>query len=108
MRIGIAFLLIASAAACAPATQHPVPVSGSKADATVTLAAEYSEHGTQPNWSNAVSEATARCGAWGYTGAEPLGSKFTTCVRSGAYGICSRYRETITYQCLGGTTTSVQ
>lgn len=95
-------------AGCTPPTQHPVPVSGSKADATVTIAAEYSPTGEAPYWGQADKAAQERCEAWGYTGAEPLGAKFSSCIQIGAYGSCARTRETVTYQCLGGTTTTIQ
>lgn len=95
-------------AGCTPPTQHPVAISGSKSDATVTMAAEYSPNGVAPNWATADETARERCEAWGYTGAEPLGSRFSTCTQFGAYGTCQRTRETVTYQCLGGTTTTVQ
>ena len=91
-------------AGCTMPTQQPVAVDGSKSDATVTMAAEYSPNGTLPNWTTADQAALERCEAWGYTGAEPLGAKFSSCAQLGAYGSCARTRETVTYQCLGGTT----
>jgi hypothetical protein len=102
------FLGIILLAGCTPATQHPVPVSGSKSAASVTLAAEHSPYGEAPYWGLAVKTAKERCEAWGYTGAEPLGAKFSTCVNMGAYGPCRRTREIVTYQCLGGTTATLQ
>lgn len=90
-------------AACAgPPTQHPVATSGSKADATVTLTAEYSPNGERPHWGNALKVAKNRCGAWGYSGAEALGAIFQSCQLANNYG-CTRYRETVTYQCTGAT-----
>lgn len=104
-KLALASLLLAGCVA--PPTQHPVAIDGSKSDATVLLAAEYSINGEMPNWGHAAQAATERCAAWGYRGAEPLGSKFSTCAQVDGYGNCLRTRETITYQCLGGTTTTL-
>lgn len=102
-KISFGLALLATLSACAQPTQQPVAVDGSKSDATVVLAAEYSPNGTPPNWSNGLETAKQRCGAWGYTSAEALGAKFKTCTQTGSYGSCLRTRETVTYQCIGTT-----
>ena len=91
------------ASACGAPTQHPVATSGSKADATVTLTAEFSPNGEQPRWGDALNVAKKRCGAWGYVGAEALGSVFQSCSLAGSYGTCNRYRQSMTFQCTGYT-----
>ena len=53
-------------------------------------------------WGDALNVAKKRCGAWGYVGAEALGSVFQSCHLANNYG-CTRYRETVTYQCTGQT-----
>ena len=83
------------AAACSTPTQHPVATSGSKADATVTLTAEFSPNGERPRWGDGLKTAKKRCGAWGYSGAEELGAIFQSCSLANNYG-CTRYRETVT------------
>ncbi len=90
-------------AGCVAPTQHPVATSGSKADATVTLTAEFSSNGERPRWGDALKTAKNRCSAWGYVGAEPLGAVFQSCYLAGSYGTCTRYRESMTFQCTGTT-----
>lgn len=54
---------------CLGPTQQPIPVSGSKADATVLIAAEFPENGAPIDWSTAQPQAEQKCAVWGYTGA---------------------------------------
>jgi len=104
-KCGMVVLLVSiTLAGCAPSTQHPVAIAGSKSDATIVMAAEFSDGGEVPNWAGAQATAEDRCAAWGYSGAEPLGSVFSSCTSFGAYGSCNRTRQTMTFQCLGGTT----
>ena len=81
-------------AACTAPTQHPVATSGSKSDATVTLTAEFSPNGERPRWGDAQNTAEDRCRAWGYIGAEPLGSIFQSCQLVGSLILssCQQHR----------------
>ena len=78
-----------------------VPISGSRADGTVKLAFEYGGfEEPQVNREQAISEATKRCSAWGYTAAEPFGGTMRHCTAWNAYG-CISYRVEATFQCTG-------
>lgn len=79
---------------------------GSRADATVKLSIQY-QAGIDPvlNASQAINEATRKCTAWGYTGAEAFGGVKTECsqyytnlVGSVCVGIITVTKE---YQCTG-------
>jgi hypothetical protein len=98
-------LLLAACASGPPPT--PVAVAGSKADATVTLAAVMNPNlHDRANWSGASEEAAQRCRVWGFDGAEPLGAGFEQCVQYGSgilAGTCVATREQVTFQCTGET-----
>lgn len=98
--------LIVAGCATGPAP-IPVPVAGSKADATVTLAANTNPtRHESANWAGAKAEAAKRCQVWGYEDADALGSGFEKCVQYGTgifQGTCVMTRETATFQCIGET-----
>ncbi len=78
-----------------------IPYSGSKSDGVVKLAYDYGgfEKPVVPE-GQAYQVATERCRAWGYSGAEPFGGIFQTCLASNQYG-CIRYRVSTEFQCTG-------
>ena len=66
-------------AACAT-QKELVPIGGSRADGTVSLAFEYGIfESPQANMPAAAAAATDRCKAWGYTGAEAFGGEMRKC-----------------------------
>jgi hypothetical protein len=78
----------------------PSPISGSKADGTVTLSYQYGVF-QQPvvDWSTAQSQAMTRCKAWGYTNAEQFGGQNNQCLQYNGYGSCVNTQVNVTYQC---------
>jgi hypothetical protein len=78
-----------------------VPIGGSRADASVTLAFEHDGwERPQVNQAQALTAARAKCTAWGYSDAQPFGGSTTECTSS-SKNPCSNYRVTVQYQCLG-------
>jgi hypothetical protein len=93
----VALLFILSCAV----TKVPVATGGSRADGTIVMAFQYGGFDKpQVDWSKAAGDASQRCGAWGYTSAEPFGGYKTTCRASNQYG-CVAYLVEVTYQCIG-------
>lgn len=88
--------------ACAT-NKELVPTGGSKADGTVDLSYEFGAF-EKPvvNMAAAQIAAVQRCGAWGYTNAEPFGGEKRQCQGYDGYGNCVRWFVTVTYQCTGG------
>lgn len=93
-------LLVISIVAMGCATPvTPVPVGGSRADGTVTLAYEYgSFQRPQVDWGSADWDAHQRCTAWGYSHAEMF-APMQQCLNADVYGNCNRWRVNVTYQC---------
>lgn len=90
--------------ACAT-TKTMNAVTGSRADGTVQLAFEYGMfENPKVDMAASLQTAQARCGAWGYSGAEPFGAALTQCVAANGYG-CVRSRVTVEYQCTSGGST---
>ena len=82
--------------------ENLVPTSGNRAAGTVTMSFEYGLF-QKPiiNPAQGEAEAQQRCGAWGYSGAEPFGGAMQTCEAFNGYGECIRRRVDIKYQCTG-------
>ena len=101
IRIVMACAAILALAGCA--TEKMLEATGgSRADGTVKLSFEYGLF-EQPvvHWDQALSTATDRCHAWGYSGAEKFGGALSQCEASDAYGSCVRTLVTVSYQCTG-------
>jgi hypothetical protein len=78
-----------------------VPTGGSRADGTVKLSYDYGAFQVPKlDPAQGVQDATGRCKAWGYTGAEAFGGSTTTCINS-SMGGCNMYRATVEFQCTG-------
>ena len=81
----------------APKVATPYAIGGSRADAGVEVAYDFSL-GTKPPTAYQLSLiARSKCQAWGYDGAEPFGGQNKTC-RSES---CWDGQVVIQYQCLG-------
>lgn len=95
-----AILAVAALAGCA-VPMKMVPTGGSRADGTVKLSYDYGSFQIPKlDAAQGVQDATGRCKAWGYTGAEAFGGATTICINS-AIGSCNMYRATVEYQCTG-------
>ena len=97
LRIFIAAFVFFSG--CAVQVQG-VPVGGSRADGTVTLAYEYMDLIEIPevNWEEMQKQAQDRCARWGYLNAERFGGELRDCIEQGSSS-CARWRVSIEYQC---------
>jgi hypothetical protein len=74
---------------------------GSKSDGTLKFS--YDVNGFEKpvvQWDEAIANASERCKAWGYTGAEWLGDGTKTCIAYNQYG-CISWRYTYLCQCTG-------
>lgn len=99
--IALAVITLASLPSCA-VQKDLVPTGGSRADGTVTLSYEYGRfEKPEVDMPKAATLAMQRCGAWGYTGAEPFGGQMNKCEAVDGYGGCIRTLVTVTYQCTG-------
>ncbi len=95
-----AILATAMLAGCAVQTQM-VPTGGSRADGTVKLSYDYGAFQVpKVDATQGIVAATARCKAWGYTGAEAFGGGTRSCTNA-SMGSCNAYRVTVEYQCTG-------
>ena len=85
--VAVAFL---SACVSSPVDKLPVPVSGSRADGTVTLSYEYGLF-EKPvvNWDEAKKTSEKRCQAWDYKTAESFGGIESDCISSNGYAVAS-------------------
>ena len=96
--VGVAFVALVTS--CAPTTIYPKVVGGSKSDATVTLAGNYT--GGPGNyvvkWDAAKADAVRRCQAWGYRDADFFPEASQECVRMGA--TCIEWRVSWQAQCV--------
>lgn len=78
----------------------PMPMSGSKADGTVTLSYGYGMlESPVVDWSAANNTARLKCSAWGYESASPFGGEEKKCVAVNGYGNCIQWTVNIMYQC---------
>ena len=87
---------------CATAVHKDwVAVGGSKSDGIVKLAYETGAF-EKPilNGSQAISEAKARCIAWGYKDVEPFSGSLRQCNQFDPYLGCIRSTTTKEFQCL--------
>ncbi|WP_439156120.1 YecR family lipoprotein [Yoonia sp.] len=96
----IGFAILASCAE--PVVESPVATGGSRADASVEMSYQTGLYRpVTPNWEAALSSATQRCRAWGYSRADAFEGTSTTCNVYDAYLGCTQSTVTRTYQCLG-------
>lgn len=80
-----------------------VATGGSRADGTVQLAYQFGGFEIpHVDYAAALSTASQRCIAWGYTGAEKFGGEESTCVQWNAYG-CLTTKVAVNYACIGAT-----
>ena len=94
----VAAVAAAMLSGCA-AQVKSVPVGGSRADGTVTLAYEYGALIVpQVNYVEMQQQAQVRCARWGYQQAERFGGQIRTCVARSSSG-CLTWRVSIDYQC---------
>ena len=78
-----------------------VPVGGSRADATITMAYEYDEFDIPVlDPAQMHNDAKARCQGWGYTDAQAFAGVVRDCIRRGEIS-CFRWRVSVQFQCLG-------
>lgn len=77
-------------------------LTGSRADATITLGYTYNPQAPQHETSDkqALEIAKNRCSNWGYPEAEPFGKSTKQCVQKDGK-ICVQMSVTRIYQCLG-------
>jgi len=103
--ITLVLVLVAGLAGCAEPVRRAdwLPLTGSRADATMTLAYFYNPYLQKPLTSDeqALEVATQRCGAWGYSNAEPFGVVDERCAETDSKGVCEKKIVTRIYQCLG-------
>lgn len=79
-----------------------VATGGSRADGVVSLAYEYGAfEAPETSAAQGETEAAARCGVWGYSGAVPFGGDVVTCTMPDLFGGCNRWRVSRDYQCTG-------
>ena len=96
--LAICFSAIFTLTGCAT-TKTLLPINGSKADGTVTLAYEYGAfEDPQVDWNLAKTTARARCAAWGYKNAEAFGGAQNHCTAYSEYG-CVNTQVNVIYQC---------
>ena len=99
-------LMIISLFLVACVTVKPVVSGGDKSAGTITVQWEGNGY-TQVDSSTTRQDARVACQAWNYKDAKPFGFNeatgnlpvFSTCVWRSGFG-CSRYRYTVTYQCI--------
>jgi hypothetical protein len=75
---------------------------GSRADGVAQLSvtwAQFEKPVVAPNQGLAL--ARSKCGAWGYTDAEPFGGQVTKCNSRDYQGNCNGWVATASYQCIG-------
>ena len=83
-------------------TKDWLVTDASRADGVVSLSYEHNEfQSPQLSHEQADQMATQRCKAWGYSGAESMGSQRTDCLSRRGFGNCGSRRVTVQYQCLG-------
>lgn len=76
-----------------------VPVTGSRAHGTVTLAYEYGLFELpQPDYAAMLQQAVQRCSQWGYLSAQQFGGESKICSYLDIHG-CWQWRVEIQYQC---------
>lgn len=96
-------LAIAVGVAGCTVVKTPTPTGGSRADGIVELSYEYGQfEKPQVQWGDANRAARQRCEAWGYTDADRFGGVTRQCQAADAYGSCTRWLVTASYQCTGG------
>ncbi|KQZ78353.1 hypothetical protein ASD55_17380 [Rhodanobacter sp. Root561] len=93
--------IVLTVAGCA--TQKELLVTGaSRADGIVKLSYERNEfQRVSYDPEKAQELAAQKCMAWGYSGAEALGSEESNCLSRRGFGNCGDRQVTIAYQCTG-------
>lgn len=88
---------------CGCATHREWLVTGaSRADGMVDLSYERNEfQSVQMDMEEGQRIARQKCMAWGYKGAEALGSEKSTCTSHRGFGNCGSRTVTVQFQCLG-------
>ena len=85
------------------ATQKELMVTdASRSDGIVKLSYQSNEFQRVSYDAQRAQEiASQKCAAWGYNGAEALGSEESTCLSRRGFGNCGDRRVTVAYQCTG-------
>ena len=92
-------LLVLLLSSCA-SIKTPMPINGSKADGTVTLAYGYGAFESPViDWDRAGIEAQNRCTAWGYHHATRFGLGQSSCRSYDPNYGCMRTEVNVVYQC---------
>jgi hypothetical protein len=95
-------LAAALLACCGCAVQKDwVATGGSRSDGVVELSYEYTNF-EKPvlDGNQGLGIAKQRCGAWGYSEAEPFGGVKQACQIADGLGGCNRWIVTMDYQCI--------
>ena len=123
-QLSIIALMLAGLTACATVEVIEWEATGgSRADSVIELSYQYNPRVTEPvlDDDKALTLATERCQAWGYTSAEAFGGEVSSCVQEGgtgsgcyfpargyyysacapSYTTCRSLLVTKKYQCLG-------
>lgn len=101
LKLSISVLLLSAVVLGCAAQKTLIPTGGSRADGTVKLSYQFSSFEVpEVNMAAGLVTAKQRCGAWGYTGAEPFGGQTKICVAS-SMGSCNMFQVTVEYQCTG-------
>lgn len=104
--LAMAMLMALSAGCAKKVYKEWVPETGSRSDATVTMALFWNPNTEIPDAdkNQALWAASERCKSWGYAGAEPFGSMQTKCTNKEYTGFgwqCTQMTATAVYQCTG-------
>lgn len=101
MRVLVACGVLAGVVGGCAVAKSWVPISGSRADATVTLGYQYGPF-ESPTVDEGAAQSLAeqRCAVWGYTGATSFGVGMTQCTMPGG-SMCQQFTVTRQYQCTG-------
>ena len=100
-------MIMAVSTGCAKKVQKEwVPETGSKADATITVALFWNPNTEIPQTQKGQAQqvATERCKSWGYTSAEPFGTVKQECTSKEYTGFgwqCNQMTATAVFQCTG-------
>ena len=83
-------------------TKYLTITDGSKSDASITMAYEYSMYDKPVvQWDDGLQKASERCKVWGYDGAEWFGGGEKKCLAYNGYGNCIKWQARHVAQCTG-------
>ncbi len=97
--VPLAILLTLSGCAV---TKEYSATGGSRSDGTIDLSYQYDVfQKPQVSEEQGAKIAIDKCRKWGYSEAEPFGSKLRNCLQQNAHGTCLLTQVVVKYQCLG-------